>query len=118
MKRDLEQVLINVFGKPFEPSLTLGGACFQALNGVFDSDAKLNGDEKMKIYRVGKKVANGGVVDFSTEELAMIKERVGKMYGAMSVGAIFDTMDADYRTATAEICPYVEQQSLTHGSRR
>lgn len=96
MKKDLNTVLLNAYGKPFEPSMTLDAVCFQALNAMLPDDEKLNPDDKLKIYRVGKKIAAGGIVDFSAEELALIKGRVGKMYGAMSVGAIYEILDADY----------------------
>jgi hypothetical protein len=96
MKRDLDQVLMNAYGKPFEPTMALGVACFQALNSAIDSDQRLTAEDKLKMYRVGKKIAIGGIVDFSPEEIVLIKERVGKLYGAMAMGAICEILDADY----------------------
>lgn len=96
MKRDLTRILLNVYGKPFEPETRLEVACFQALSTVFESDQRLSAEDKLKIYRLGKKVAAGGVVDFSTEELALIKERINKTFGAMPAGAVMEILDADY----------------------
>jgi hypothetical protein len=96
MKRDLRLELTTPYGKSFEPVLTLESACFQALSGMIEEDKHSSAEQKLKLYRLSHKVAKGGVVDFTTEELALVKERIGKVYGALVVGASYELLDQDY----------------------
>lgn len=95
MKKDLSIVLLNAYGKPFEPKSTVESLCFGAMNAVFPEDESQTIDEKLKVFKIGKKLAQGGIVDFDSDELALIKKRVGRMYGAMTVGPLVEILDTD-----------------------
>jgi hypothetical protein len=97
MKKDLAQELKNPYGKPFEPeAITLEQTCFQAVSAALPTDQALPVPDKLKLYRVAQKISAGGVVDFSVEELTLIKERIGKTWSTLVIGAAFDILDADY----------------------
>lgn len=97
MKKDLTQELKNPYGKPFEPAtITLEQACFQAVSAALPEDQKLPVPDKLKLYRVAQKISAGGVVDFSVEELTLIKQRVGQTWSTLVIGAAYDILDADY----------------------
>lgn len=97
MKKDLTQELKNPYGKPFEPaSITLEQACFQAVSAALPEDQGLPVQEKLKLYRAAQKISASGVADFTVEELTLIKERIGKTWSTLVIGAAFDVLDADY----------------------
>ena len=80
MKLNLDEILFNFNGEPMQEDgkpLTLKNTILNAL-GAPDKDAK--GEEKLKRYKLGMKITNGGAIDLKTEEVASIKKRVSEVY--------------------------------------
>lgn len=69
-------------------------AAFAALNANIQGE-QLSDDEKIKVYLLGVKCASGGEVDLSTDECALLKKRVGKVYGPLVYGRMCDFLDTD-----------------------
>ena len=99
MKFDFDQVLTDydeqpmlrqtptADGKGFElKEMRLRDAAFTALNTVVDSDARLDGTEKMKLHTLAMKIVKGE--DFDVEDTALLLRRIGQMpnFGALIVG--------------------------------
>jgi hypothetical protein len=97
MKRDLSQELLTLKGEPFDPPATLEAVAFNALTQVHADDQAMGVDVKLKHYALARKVARGGIQDFTAEELADIKARIGKLYVTQVVGAAFEALDRDYQ---------------------
>ncbi|MDE2343054.1 MAG: hypothetical protein KGL63_06625 [Betaproteobacteria bacterium] len=95
MKRNLDAPLIDLEGKPFEDGSTLRTVCFNAVVANFPDDANLKPEDKLRLYGLAKKIYPGGNVDFSAEDLTLIKARVAKSYSSLVMGVIYEMLDAD-----------------------
>ena len=106
MLLNVDTVLLDLKGKPIQtpisntdpqnPQLedfTLGAAIIGAMMMQIEEDRSADGKSKLSLYRIAQAVSVGGEVEFSTEELAEIKKRVGKGYTPLVVGAIYDMID-------------------------
>lgn len=104
MKINFSTQLLDVFGKPTlsaEPGagkpveLTLGGACIQALIATFPDEQHLPGAKKAERFVLATKIAgsNDKPLDLSTEQVAALKEVVGKAWGTAVVGPAFALLD-------------------------
>lgn len=97
MKRDLDLVLKDPYGKPFtEGGMTLGKAMAQSLMTAMPEDGKQSVDEKMNLYRLLQRVVVGGVQEFSSDELSMIKKRAALHFSLAGFGAVADALDRDF----------------------
>lgn len=96
MKRNFNAIILNLEGQPFDGSPTLKTIAFMAISAQALGDDRMTGDEKLKLYAVGTKVAAGGVVDLKAEEIAVLKDRIGKTMFPVIVGRAFDLLDADF----------------------
>jgi hypothetical protein len=100
VKRDLDLVLKDHTGKPFSDSMTLGKAIAQALTIQLADDARQSVDERMKLFRMLQRVAAGGVAEFTTDELAMVKRRaVASGFTLAGFGSLADALDLDHAEA-------------------
>ena len=98
MKRNLEQEILQLDGKPFDEKekMLLQGVCFAAVTTPLRTDSELSADFKMKLYRLAQKVVVGGTVDFTAEELTLLKDRINKVYlHPVIVGRAYDMLDED-----------------------
>lgn len=122
MKIDLDQVILDAMGRPMPdgepvfkrtaegnlvfdestgapvvlkepPQFTLGAALFRALNNTLKGDDALPADKQRSLYVLTMKVAPGGEVDFSAEEVVLLKERLSKAFHFMIVGRCHDLLD-------------------------
>jgi hypothetical protein len=96
MKRDLSIKLLTPYGAEFEPSMTLEKVCYEAVTITLPEDQQADAGKKLMLYRIACKIAIGGVVDFTAEEVALLKDRVGKAWNAIVVGAAFTFLDCDF----------------------
>lgn len=96
MKRDLSARLLTPYGTEFEPPMTLEKACYEAITITLPEDQQSDVSKKLKLHQVACKIAAGGVVDFAAEDVALIKDRVGKVWSAIVVGAAFPILDRDF----------------------
>lgn len=82
-------------GDPKEPvPLTLGEVAITALESTIEEDKQATGADKFKRDELARKVYKQKYVVLTSEEISTIKERIGKSYGAMVVGAAWRMLDA------------------------
>lgn len=87
-------------GSGKEKPLTVQQAIRLALTGSLD-DEKVKGDDKFKYFNLAKKIMDAKEaedLELSAEEVTLIKERVGKFWGAELVGYVYNVLEAKYPT--------------------
>jgi len=69
----------------------LKDACVNAL--LANDDKITEGVEKMKRYLLASKIQQAKELELKSEEIVMIKEAVGKNYGALIVGQVYQMLE-------------------------
>jgi hypothetical protein len=100
MKFDMQTSLTGFNGDPIKKSenddspVTLGETLSMACVNA-SPQKHADGDAKLKIYRVLQKVGIKDVeeIELEAEEVALLKELVGDMYGVAVVGAVYDLLE-------------------------
>ncbi len=96
MKIDLNATLTDLFGnvlKDGEAPVTLRNIIQNALIGQLRGDENLTGAEKFSLYNLAAKTTEAAS-DFSIEDLATIKDRVGRAYSQVVIGPAFKLLEA------------------------
>lgn len=102
MKVDFNKKLVSLKGKELKAKdskgklvpMTLGDACAEGLLVVLETDNKEGGQSKYTRWKLAGRIINSKVaIEIKVEDMALIKERVGKMYGAVVVGPVFDLIE-------------------------
>ena len=94
MRVDFSKVLTDLDGKELEEGkkkVTLKQVCVNALMAV-DQKENIDGTEKLKRYQLATKI-NKGTMDVSVEEVAKIKELVGKYFSTIIVGQVYELLE-------------------------
>lgn len=73
--------------------INLRRACLSALLGNFDADRTVTGIEKNKWAMLAVRIQENDTVDFTSEEITLIKERIGIAYGSEVVGPAYAAID-------------------------
>ncbi len=71
---------------------TLSDICVNALITSLKGDEGMAGTTKFELWCLAKKIYNAQV-DLKSEEIAKIKERVGKMYSSLMVGIAYELLE-------------------------
>jgi hypothetical protein len=97
---DFTQEIKGLDGKPVmngdvKPAvaMTLGDVAVVALETSLDEDKGITGAVKFERDELARKVYKKSSVVLTAEQLASIKERIGKVYSAMIVGAAWRLLD-------------------------
>ena len=97
---DFTQTLNGLGGKPLmDPTvkppipMTLGDVAVIALEAQTADDQRTPGAEKFKLDRLAQRIYENKDVVLSVEEMATIKDRIGKTYGPLVVGAAWRILD-------------------------
>lgn len=99
---DFSAVLMDLDGKPLldgaetdkdRAPLTLGRVGGRALMGVFQEDAQKPGDQKRLRGDLGIRIYHGGKHDLTAEEIAQIKEYVGKAFAPLVISRTYPLLD-------------------------
>jgi len=98
MKKDLNTAILDPYKNIITIAPRLEVVCYEAVVGILPEDRTMSMPDKLTLHRISIKIATGGVVDFSIEELSLIKERIGKVWSSLVVGAAYDILDADYKS--------------------
>lgn len=88
MKINVDTVLKQLNGLPLKEGdndFTLKSAAIEALM-LMSPDDQAGGEEKFSRYNLAIKVNAGGEVELTPEEAAMIKQRIGKIFGPSVLG--------------------------------
>ena len=73
---------------------TLQTICVGALQAQFQDEQSLSGIEKFKRYNLALKIdGSKGEVDITAEEIALIKELIGKGYTVAAVGQAYNLLE-------------------------
>lgn len=106
MKIDFSQTLKTIHGKPImhheggdggESKLVEVSLSFVAINALMsahEKDKGLSGNDKFKLSQIAAEIAKNPDADFSVEDLAKIKERIGMLYTQAIIFAAFPLLDA------------------------
>ncbi len=81
--RDLEGQALQVPSTTGTKDATLAIVATKAL---LDADVREDGAAKVRAFNLALRVHAGGEVDLSAEEIVLIKERIGLLYGPVVVG--------------------------------
>ena len=96
MKRNFDLPMTDFDGKPYGDGATLRTVAFMAIQAVLPTDDRMVVGQKLALYNLAAKVAKGGVVDLSVEDLALLKERIGNAMTPMAVGKAFELLEQDF----------------------
>ena len=94
MKLDLDAVIKDIDEKPIKKDkdekteLTLKDVCINSLLAMLETDKGSDGTKKVSLFSLAMKL-QGGDGDVTVEEMATIKERIGKMYMTVIVGRAY-----------------------------
>jgi hypothetical protein len=93
MKIDFDKMLLMPNGKEFSDSATVATASYAALTSQLPEDQQLSQDAKLKLYRLTQKIANGGLLDLTAEDVSTIKARAAKALPMIGFGALADALE-------------------------
>jgi hypothetical protein len=94
MKLSLDEELKDPKGNAFTDKAKLGDALYGALNAPLQADQQLPLAEQMKRYRLSQRVGVGGEIEVTAEEIALLKERISRVFPIQVIGAIVDKLEA------------------------
>lgn len=107
MKRDFSTILIGIGGQKIldgdQQPLTLGVAAVTALVASYPDEPNLTGEGKFKRWLLAERLANGGVIEVSAEEVTLIKQLIGRGYPPLVVGPAYLALEKDCPTIFNEI---------------
>lgn len=92
MKIDFNIELKDMNDKPImeakDKPLTLDKVCVNAILSEIP-DEKTTGEQKLQRFKLAKKIYGAGEIDIASEEIVLIKDKVGKLYLPLVVGQVF-----------------------------
>ncbi len=106
---DFNQVLLSLDGEELKSSpdkaLRLKEACTNALLGIYEDDAKILGEEKLRRYKLASKIyKDKGVIEVTAEEITLIKQLLPRLYGTAVIGPCYEMLEQCSHT-TPTIAP-------------
>ena len=93
MKLDLKAKICDISGKETEGAPTLGSVITQALITLMPGDENLDGTEKVRLFALALAVNSNADHDFSVEDVALMKNRIGRGFGPVVVGRAWQMLD-------------------------
>ena len=96
---DFTQALKGLDGKPITDGatpaikITLSVVSVNALESALLGDERLAGADKFKMDTLARKIFENKAALLTAEDIALLKERLGKAYGALVVGAAWRLLD-------------------------
>lgn len=94
MKLETGTPLTTFTGEPINDAqgpVTIGKVAIAALLANLNDDAP-TAEEKMWRYNLARRLHVGGEVEITAEDAALIKRLVGKAYGAVVVGPVYEAI--------------------------
>jgi hypothetical protein len=106
MKLNVNEVIKGMDGKAIETpktfkdgkvetveNLTVKKILLETLLQTTEQDRNVSGTEKFERYALASKINEGGEIDFTVEEAAKIKARVGEICTPLVLGYIWNRME-------------------------
>lgn len=97
MKIDFSKTLKSYDGKDITGEngpATLKEISLNALTATLRGDENMSGMEKFKLYNLAIDIHKNPEVDISVENVSSIKDRIGKAYSQVVVGAAWSILEA------------------------
>lgn len=89
MKIQWQTVLTDLDGQALkvegDKELTLAKVAINALSQLTQADQNMTGEEKFKLGLLTQKIHSEPDADFEVEEIAKVKDRIGKLYAPLAV---------------------------------
>lgn len=108
MRRNFDQPILDLWGKPIRPqnpkgeyiesaeALTLTTVALNALLNTYEDERGLTGKEKADRMQLALKInAKPKETDLTAEQLAKLKELIGKAYGPLIVGRAYELLEME-----------------------
>lgn len=95
MKINFSRVLTDLNGVTINDGaqdVTLKTVALQALLAAYADETQLSGQEKFARYKIADRINDGGE-EFSVEEVALLKQLVGKAYLPLVVGRAWELLE-------------------------
>lgn len=75
--------------------LTVGSVAIMALDGSYDDEKNLPGEERVKRFALAMRIVEGGEIELKPEEAVMIKNLVAKAFNSTTIVAtVWSLIDA------------------------
>jgi hypothetical protein len=85
--------------------LTLKAACMLALGTARAEDANLDVEKKLEMYKLADRIVQGfkanGPVEVTSDEVTLLKKRIGMTWGIFVLGAAVTLLETDYVESAA-----------------
>jgi hypothetical protein len=91
MKINFNQPIKNIQGEEIK-DLTLKVVSVESLLATF-SDEQISGEEKAKRYLLATRIYANEELELTVEEIAKIKQLIGKGYGPLIVGQAWEMLE-------------------------
>lgn len=92
MKIDFSAPIRNFEGDAIE-NLTLGTASIQSLMTPVKGDEDMPVLDKVRYFKLASALHGAAEIDLPIEDVALIKERVGKVFTVLVVGRVFELLE-------------------------
>jgi hypothetical protein len=92
-KFKLDAPITDLEDKPFPDGATLRTVLLGACLNTLRADELMDAKQKVELYLLSKKIASKGDADLAIEEVALLKDRVGKAYNPLVVGRVYEILD-------------------------
>lgn len=79
----------NVIAPENEP-MTVSSVCVGALLATLKGDEGLGGNKKAEMFKLALKISDKAECDVSPEEIVLLRERVGRLWGPLVVGRVYE----------------------------
>lgn len=98
MKVNVDKVLLDLEGKEILRSdnspMKIKELVIQSLTILNKDDEKMTGDERYKLFDIAQRITkDASSVDLKSEEIALIKQRIGVMFQPLVVGRVYDVLE-------------------------
>lgn len=95
MNINFTQLVTNVDGLPLENAPSLKDISIQALVNPFAGDEAMQPEKKFNLGLLAHKIATGGdTVSISVEEVAILKDRIGRGFPPLTVFFAWNAFEA------------------------
>ena len=100
MKIDFSTKINTIHGTPFQVPNGEGGTrdmelkdvCVEALYTP-NPQSPDSGAEKFRLHQLAVKLHRGGEIEISPEDVALVKDKIGTLYGANVVGPAYEILN-------------------------
>lgn len=96
MRIDFSAPIKDMRGEPLvenEKQVTLGSVACNALLFPYQDETNLPGKDKVQRFTLAALCSNETEVDIDSEDVALIKKLIAKMYGPLIVGRAYEIID-------------------------